>query len=149
MRSLRRGQLATVTVAALIIGALPFGITRAEMVSKSVTPTYSKSNDVEYGSLVRISLGFEAPVDHQKSMLTLKSARGDRQLRPRLESAPNYLFVSVGHLPPGDYELVWQALLSDGQHSRGAISFTVKSRQDIVGLGKKPSAMSSQIRAKA
>ena len=135
MRSLRKVRLVAVMLAAFMIGVLPLGITHAETAPTSVVTTYPKANDVIYGSLVQISLGFEVPVNHLRSTLTLKGAQGDRQLRPRLESAPNHLFSLVGRLPPGDYELVWEALLSDGQHSSGTISFTVKSRQDAAGVG--------------
>jgi methionine-rich copper-binding protein CopC len=85
--------------------------------------------------MVQISLGFGVPVDHQRSTLTLRSIQGDRHLSPRLEASPNYLFSIVGRLPPGDYELVWEARLSGGQRCSGTISFTVKPKQDAATMG--------------
>lgn len=135
MHSLQKVRLVTVIVAALMIGVLPLGIMRAATASTSVVTSYPKANDAVDGSMVPISLGFEVPVDHQRSTLTLRSIQGDRQLRPRLEAPPNYLFSIVGRLPPGHYELVWEARLSAGQHCSGTISFTVKPRQDAVAVG--------------
>lgn len=88
-----------------------------------------KANDAVNGLKVQISLDFGMPVDHQRSTLTLRSIQGDRQLRPRLEASPNYLFSIVGRLPPGDDELVWEARLSGGQIRSGTIPFTVNSSQ--------------------
>ena len=130
MRSLRKVRLMTIIVAAFTIGVLPSGMTRAATASTSVVSSYAKANDAADGSMIQISLGFKVPVDHQRSTLILRSVRGDRQLRPRLDSSPNYLFSIVGRLPPGDYELVWEARLSDGQQSSGTLSFTAKPGQD-------------------
>jgi methionine-rich copper-binding protein CopC len=129
MRSLRTVRLVAVVVAALMIGALPLGISRAGTVSTGVVTSYPKANDIVDGSMVQIALGFEVPVDHERSTLTLRSGQGDRQLRPRLESAPNYLFSIVAGLAPGAYELVWEARLAGGQIRTGTIPFTVNSSQ--------------------
>jgi methionine-rich copper-binding protein CopC len=129
MRSLQTIRLVASIVAALIIGALPPESSGAETVSTGVVTSYPKANEVVDGSMVDISLSFEAPVDHQRSTLTLRSSQGDRQLRPRLESAPNYLFGVAGRLAPGAYELAWTAWLSGGQIRSGTIPFTVHSSQ--------------------
>jgi methionine-rich copper-binding protein CopC len=86
--------------------------------------------------MVDIVLGFEVPVDHQRSTLTLRSDQGERELRPRLESAPNYLFGTAGRLVPGTYELDWSAWLSDGQIRSGKLPFTVNSSRDNGRQGK-------------
>lgn len=112
-----------------MIGAVLLGISYAETVSTSVVTSYPKANVVVDGSMVQIALGFEVPVDHQRSTLTLRSREGDRHLRPRLESAPKYLFSIVAGLAPGAYELVWEARLSGGQIRSGTIPFTVNSSQ--------------------
>jgi methionine-rich copper-binding protein CopC len=127
MRSLRTVRLIASIVAALIIGALSLESSRAETVSTGVVTSYPKADDVLDGSMVDIVLGFEVPVDHERSTLTLRSGQGERQLRPRLESAPNYLFSTVGGLAPGAYELDWEARLSGGQIRSGTIPFTVNS----------------------
>ena len=126
MRSLRTVMLPAAIVSAMIIGGQPLGSSRAETVSTDVITSSPKANDIVDGTMVDISLVFGAPVDHQRSTLTLRSSQGDRQLRPRLESAPNHLFGVAGHLEPGAYELVWEARLSGGRSSSGTIPFTVK-----------------------
>jgi methionine-rich copper-binding protein CopC len=98
--------------------------------------SHPKAHDVVDGSMVDIVLGFNVPVDHERSTLTLRSGQGDRQLRPRLESAPNYLFGTAGRLVPGAYELEWSAWLSGGQIRSGRIPFTVDSSRDIERHGK-------------
>ena len=129
MRSLRTIRLVAAIAAAFMIGVLPLGITRAATTSTSVVTSHPNANDAVDGSIVQISLGFEVPVDHQRSTLTLRSIQGDRQLRPRLQASPNHLFTIVGRLSPGDYELVWEARLSGGQTRNGTIPFTVNSSQ--------------------
>src|SRR5215813_540445 len=107
MRNLGIFRLVIVIAAAFMIGLIPHETLRAATEPTSVITSYSKPNDAVYGSMVEISLGFEVPVDHQRSTLILRSTQGDRQIRPRLESPPNYLFGIVGRLPAGDYELIW------------------------------------------
>jgi hypothetical protein len=51
--------------------------------------------------------------------------QGDQPLHPRLESEPNTLFTPVGRLPPGRYELHWEAVEMGGAVSRGTIPFRV------------------------
>jgi methionine-rich copper-binding protein CopC len=126
MFSLRTVRLLAAIVAALTIGGLPLGNSRAETESTGVITSYPKPNDIVDGTMVDVALVFQMPVDHQRSTLTLRSSEGDRQLRPRLESAPNYLFGVAGRLPPGPYELFWEARLPGGQSASGTIPFTVK-----------------------
>jgi methionine-rich copper-binding protein CopC len=127
MRSIGIIRLAAAMIAVLMSPALPLKAPSAEAASTGIVSTYPKANDVVYGSTVQISLGFEVPVDHERSTLLLKSDLGDRQLCPRLESAPNYLSGIAGHLAPGAYELIWVARLSDGRTSTGTLPFTLKS----------------------
>jgi methionine-rich copper-binding protein CopC len=125
MRSLQTvGQVASI-VAALIVLAPSLESPRAETVSPGIVTSDPMPNDVVEGSMVDIILGFEVPVDHERSTLTLRNGNGYRQLRPRLESAPNYLFGIAGRLAPGAYELEWTAWLSGGQIRTGTIPFTV------------------------
>jgi methionine-rich copper-binding protein CopC len=132
MRSLRMVGLIAYIVAAWIIGALSFERSLAATASTGVVTSHPKANEIVDGSMVDIVLGFEVPVDHERSTLNLRSGRGDRQLRPRLESAPNYLFGTAGRLVPGAYQLEWTALLSGGQFRSGTIPFTVASSRGQV-----------------
>jgi methionine-rich copper-binding protein CopC len=129
MRSSRTSRRVGVTIAALIIGGLPLGTLHAETRSMDVVRSSPKPNDVVDGSMVSVHLCFEAPVDHERSTLTLRSRDAVRQLRPRLEAATDCLFSIVGRLAPGDYDLVWEARLSDGQTDSGTIPFSVMSSQ--------------------
>jgi methionine-rich copper-binding protein CopC len=115
-----------VVVTALVIGALLLGTMRAESQPMDTIASSPKAHEVVDGSMVSISLRLDAPVDHERSTLLLKSDQGVRELKPRLESGPKYLFSIVGHLMPGAYELVWKAQLSDGRTTSGTIPFTVK-----------------------
>jgi len=94
--------------------------------SIDIVTSSPRAHDVVDGSMVVVALQFDAPVDHQRSQFLLKGSRGVRKLRPRLRSAPKYLFSIVGHLMPGAYELEWDARLSDGRNIKGTIPFTVK-----------------------
>ena len=134
MQRLRTIRLVAATITAVTIGALPFGSSGATPVSTGVVTSYPKVNDVVDGPMVQIALGFEVPVDHERSTLTLRSGQGDRQLRPRLESAPNHLFSIVGGLAPGAYELVWEARLANGQIRSGTIPFTINPNQASVSI---------------
>jgi methionine-rich copper-binding protein CopC len=136
MRGIWTVRVVATTVAVLMIGPLLFASARAERMSTRMVRSYPQANDVLDGSMVDIVLGFEVPVDHERSTLTLRSERGDRELRPRLESAPNYLFGTAGRLVPGAYELDWSAWLADGQVRSGKIPFTVDSSRDIGRRGK-------------
>jgi methionine-rich copper-binding protein CopC len=115
-----------VVVTALMIGALLLGTMRAESETMGIIASSPKAHDVVDGSMVSVSLRLDAPVDHERSRLLLKSDQGVRELKPRLGSAPNYLFSIAGHLTPGAYELVWKAQLSDGRTTSGTIPFNVK-----------------------
>jgi methionine-rich copper-binding protein CopC len=126
MRNSRTIRRVVAIVATVLIGALSPEIPRAETESTDVVASYPSANVVVDGSMVQISLRFEEPVDHRRSTLTLKSGQGNRQLRPRLNSAPNYLFGEAGGLAPGAYELEWTARLADGRSASGTIPFTVK-----------------------
>ena len=48
--------------------------------------------------------------------------------RSRLDSEPNTLFTAVGTLPPGSYELRWEARAMDGEVSKGTIPFKVSAK---------------------
>jgi hypothetical protein len=131
-RSIRTGRSAAVFITALMGEVLSFGQSRATPVWTDVVPSYPRVNVVVDGSVVHATLGFEVPVDHELSTLTLRSGQGRQELRPRLESAPNYLFSNLGRLAPGAYELAWEARLAGGQIRRGTVPFTINSEQASV-----------------
>jgi methionine-rich copper-binding protein CopC len=96
MHTSRTIRLIAATVAMFLIEALPLSISCAEITSTGVVVSHPATNDAVDGSMVQISLDFGVPVDHERSTLTLNSSQGHRQVRPRLESAPNYLFGIAG-----------------------------------------------------
>lgn len=115
--------LLTATLATVL---LPSARLDAAPASSGFIESSPKAHDVVDGSAVAFSLRFEAPVDHSRSTLSLRSSDGVRQLRPRLGSAANYLFGHAGRLAPGTYELAWKARLSGGEVRSGTIPFTVR-----------------------
>jgi methionine-rich copper-binding protein CopC len=119
-------RLAIAATVALLIGAPLTERSVAQTVPIGVVATHPNANDIIDGSMVVVYLSFEMPVDHERSTLTLKTVDGGRQLKPRLDSAPNYLVGTAGRLMPGTYELEWVAQLSDGRSANGTIPFTVK-----------------------
>jgi methionine-rich copper-binding protein CopC len=71
---------------------------------------------------------FDGPVDHRTSRLEItQQGRTLRNLRPRLDSAPDVLFASGPRLPAGEYQLTWSTKSeSDGDFTEGSIPFTVR-----------------------
>jgi len=85
-------------------------------------------NQIMEGKADAFSIRFDGPVNHASSRLTLVTPRGVRSLHARLDSEPNTLFANVGALPPGSYELRWEARSMDGQVTKGTIPFTVAAK---------------------
>jgi methionine-rich copper-binding protein CopC len=77
------------------------------------------------GSATSFAIRFDQPVDHVRSRLILVTPQGERALQPRRETEPNTLFSPVGRLPPGAYELRWEAVEMGGAVARGTIPFRV------------------------
>jgi len=96
--------------------------------SMSVVESYPMVNQIMEGKADAFSIRFDGPVNHASSRLTLVTARGVRSLHARLDSEPNTLFANVGALPPGSYELRWEARSMDGQVTKGTIPFTVAAK---------------------
>jgi hypothetical protein len=126
MYSSRKVMLLAAIGAGLTVGGHWFGSSRAETALADAIASYPKANDIVDGSMVDIVLAFQVPVDRERPTLILRSSPGDRPLRPRLESATNYLFSVAGRLNHGAYELFWEARLSGGQSSNGTIRFIAK-----------------------
>jgi methionine-rich copper-binding protein CopC len=93
--------------------------------SVRVVSSHPAVDEIMDGSETSFAIRFDRPVDHARSRLTLVTPQGDRPLEPRLETEPNTLFSPVGRLPPGLYELRWEAIESGGAVTRGTIPFRV------------------------
>ncbi len=94
----------------------------------SVMGSFPMVNEIMDGRATSFSIRFDGPVDHALSRLTLVTPHGTRALHARLDSAPNTLFTAVGDLPPGSYELRWEARSMDGEISQGTIPFAVSAK---------------------
>jgi methionine-rich copper-binding protein CopC len=113
-------------ITALIMGSSLLVTVQAGSEPAEIVTSFPKAHDVVDGTMVVVSLRFNARVDHQSARFLLKGDEGVRELRARLRSAPNALFAIVGHLTPGPYELTWEARLADGRTVKDWIPFTVK-----------------------
>jgi methionine-rich copper-binding protein CopC len=94
----------------------------------SVVESYPMVNQIMDGTATSFSIRFDGPIDHVASQLTLVIPSGTRPLHARLDSEPNTLFSPVGALPPGSYELQWEARSMSGEVSKGTIPFKVSAK---------------------
>ena len=94
----------------------------------SVVESFPMVDQIMDGRATSFSVRFDGPIDHAASRLTLVTPHGSRSLRARLDSEPNTLFTAVGALPPGSYELQWEARAMDGEVSKGTIPFKVSAQ---------------------
>jgi len=94
----------------------------------SVVRSFPMVNQIMEGRATSFSIRFDGPVAHGSARLTLVTPEGSRSLRARLGGEPNTLFIAVGDLRPGNYELRWQVRAMDGQRSDGVIPFSVSAR---------------------
>jgi methionine-rich copper-binding protein CopC len=96
--------------------------------SMSAVESFPMVDQIMNGKATSFSVRFDGPIDHAASRLTLVTPHGSRSLRARLDSEPNTLFTAVGALPPGSYELRWEARAMDGEVSKGTIPFKVSAQ---------------------
>ncbi len=122
-----RGRISTsLTLAAFVlVGSWSPGCWARAM---SVVGSFPMVNQIMDGSATSFAIRFDGPVDHAASRLTLVTPKSTRPLHARLGGEPNTLFSAVGALPPGSYELRWEAHAMDGEISRGAIPFKVSAK---------------------
>ena len=117
-------------VARLALGATILVMVGADVKSwaraMKLMNSYPAIDEIMNGSAFSFALHFDGPVDHARSRLILVTPDGNRTIHPRLSSQPNTLYGTVGELPPGDYELQWNALAMDGEVTTGSIPFHVK-----------------------
>lgn len=94
----------------------------------TVMDSHPSASAVMTGAAEEFFIRFDGPVDHAASALSiLRDARVVATLRARLESQPNTLYATAGHLPPGGYVLHWRTVsMVDRDASEGDIPFSVR-----------------------
>ncbi len=74
---------------------------------------------------LHVALRYNSRIDAGRSKLTLRHAAEDAQRLPTIDvGVPDTLAATV-ELTPGEYEIAWQVLATDGHVTRGRIPFTV------------------------
>ncbi len=85
-----------------------------------------KMNGVVTGPVVEIKLRFNVRIDGPRSRLTLVQPDGtSRAVEVLQQPSPDSLAATISGLRPGNYQLHWQVLASDGHITQGDIPFTV------------------------
>ncbi len=85
-----------------------------------------KVNGVVTGPVLEIKLKFNVRIDGARSQLTLVLPDGTaRAVEFPQQPSPDSLSATVPKLLPGNYQLHWQVLASDGHITQGDIPFTV------------------------
>lgn len=113
-----------------IAGTLALGSAVAVNAARAMDMIESspKVNEIMEGKATAFAVRFDHPVSHRSSRLTLVTPQGSRTLPLRLRTEPDTLYANVGPLPPGKYELQWDARAVDGSQSKGSIPFTVQAK---------------------
>ena len=94
-----------------------------------VVESSPKMNGVVTGPVVEIKLRFNVRIDGPRSRLTLVKPDGTSHAVEVLQQpSPDSLTATVSGLRPGNYQLHWQVLASDGHITQGDIPFTVNAR---------------------
>ncbi len=73
---------------------------------------------------LRIALRYNSRIDAGRSKLTIRHGDETQRLTTGEADAPDML-VAQTNVAPGEYELAWQVLATDGHVTRGRIPFTV------------------------
>jgi len=97
----------------------------AHALLESSTPA---DHSVVHGPNVSIVLRYNSRVDARRSMLTIVNAgpgNAKAKLTMEPQKSPNEL-RAYAQLKPGKYEILWQALATDGHLTRGVVTFTVQ-----------------------
>jgi methionine-rich copper-binding protein CopC len=123
---LRLRKLAATGFVAAILAAGPPAVARAAdgmgMIEQSPKPS-----EIIDGSAVSLLLRYDRPIDHGHSRFVLVTPKGERVIRPSLDSEPDALYARVGRLPAGAYELRWHARAADGHMLSGTVPFQVRA----------------------
>lgn len=126
------GRLATIRrLLQVVPSVLVIAVAQAIALASEARPikviaSEPKPNEVVDGGLVIFSLQLDVPVDHRRSTILLRDSTGVRELKPRLNSAPQFLFYLPGHLAPGAYELTWRAQTPSGPGVNLRVPFSIK-----------------------
>jgi methionine-rich copper-binding protein CopC len=97
----------------------------AHAVLESSTPA---DHSVVHGPSISIVLRYNSRVDARRSTLAIMNAgpsHAKAQLTMEPQKSPSELRAHA-HLAPGKYEILWQALATDGHLTRGVVTFTVQ-----------------------
>ena len=73
---------------------------------------------------LRIALRYNSRIDAGRSKLTIRHGDDMQRLTTGDADAPDTL-VAQTSVAPGEYEIAWQVLATDGHVTRGRIPFTV------------------------
>ena len=73
---------------------------------------------------LRIALRYNSRIDAGRSKLTIRHGDEARRLATGTTEAPDTLAAQT-EVAPGEYEIAWQVLATDGHVTRGRIPFTV------------------------
>ena len=73
---------------------------------------------------LRIALRYNSRIDAGRSKLTIRHGDDTRRLPTDAVDAPDTLAAQTD-VAPGEYEIAWQVLATDGHVTRGRIPFTV------------------------
>jgi copper resistance protein C len=88
-----------------------------------------KMNGAVTGPVIEIKLRFNVRIDGGRSKLTLVLPDGaSRAIELPHQPSPDALSATVPGLLPGNYQLHWQVLASDGHITQGDIPFSVVTR---------------------
>ena len=84
-------------------------------------------NSTVSGSSVAVKLRFNVRVDAGRSRLALVYPGGSlHNLQVKPQQPADVVAADVSNLEPGQYDLKWQVLASDGHVTQGDIPFAVK-----------------------
>lgn len=125
MRNVRFSRnLLRFVLAALVCTLVPSAAFAHAVLERSTPADHS----VVHGPDVNIVLHYNSRVDAKRSTLAVvnvgpQRAKANIEVEP--QKSPNELCAHA-HLSPGKYEILWQALATDGHLTRGVVTFTVQ-----------------------
>ncbi|HWC19777.1 MAG TPA: copper resistance CopC family protein [Terriglobales bacterium] len=121
-RDARRFSLVLVVAAFVAIGFVREAAAHAILFE--ATPA---RNSVVSGQSVAVRLRFNVRIDAGRSRLALVYPGGSlHALQVKLQQPANVIAADASNLVPGQYDLKWQVLASDGHMTQGDIPFAVK-----------------------
>ena len=118
----RRFRACLLVLSVIASLAMPLSASaHSELVSSSPA-----DGDVVTASPSEIVLTFSAALDPKKSSIVLKDASGSKLATAGVDPAKNTVMrMTPPELAPGEYEIDWTSVATDGDLLRGKVSFTV------------------------